>query len=187
MDRIGQDIRALRKARGMTIADCAAGLARSIGWLSQVERGLTAPSVHDLGQIAALFGVNIGFFFRSASRHPDEQGLIVRGPDRSAIGSAETGLYEELLSPGLTGAFEMIRSVFAPGAASQVPQPAREVEREVEHGGVLVAGRLTLIFGERRFDLAPGDSFQFAGQSYGWENPGEEPAEVIWIVAPPVY
>ena len=183
MYRIGQDIRALRKARGMTIADCAAALGRSIGWLSQIERGLTAPSVHDLGQVAGLFGVNIGFFFRSASRHPDEQGLIVRAADHSAIGSAETGLTEELLSPGLTGAFEMIRSVFAPGAASRAPQPAREVE----HGGVLVAGRLTLIFGARRFDLGPGDSFQFAGQSYAWENPGDEPAEVIWIVAPPVY
>ncbi len=183
MDRIGQDIRALRKARGMTIADCAAALARSIGWLSQVERGLTVPSVHDLGQIAALFGVNIGFFFRSASRHPDEQGLIVRAADRSAIGSAESGLYEELLSPGLTGAFEMIRSVFAPGAAS----PASRPPREVEHGGVLVAGRLTLILDGRRFDLGPGDSFQFAGRSYGWENAGDDPAEVIWIVSPPVY
>lgn len=185
MDRIGQDIRALRKARGMTIVDCAAGLARSIGWLSQVERGLTVPSVHDLGQIATLFGVNIGFFFRSASRHPDEQGLIVRAADRSAIGSAESGLYEELLSPGLTGAFEMIRSVFAPGAASPAPLPVPA--REVEHGGVLVAGRLTLILDGRRFDLGPGDSFQFAGRPYGWENPGDEPAEVIWIVSPPVY
>lgn len=183
MDRIGQDIRALRRARSMTIADCAAALGRSIGWLSQAERGLTTPSVHDLGQIAALFGVNIGFFFRSASRHPDEQGLIVRAPDRSAIGSAETGLYEELLSPGLTGAFEMIRSVFAPGAVSPEALPAREVE----HGGVLVAGRLTLIVEGRRFDLGPGDSFQFAGRAYAWENPGEEPAEVIWIVSPPIY
>ena len=189
MDRIGQDIRALRKARGMTIADCAAALARSIGWLSQVERGLTAPSVHDLGQIAALFGVNIGFFFRSASRHPDEQGLIVRAADRSAIGSAESGLYEELLSPGLTGGFEMIRSVFAPGAASPAPLsvPVREPPRDVEHGGVLLAGRLTLILDGRRFDLGPGDSFQFAGRSYGWENAGDDPAEVIWIVSPPVY
>ena len=183
MDRIGQDIRALRKARGMTIADCAAALARSIGWLSQVERGLTNPSVHDLGQIAALFGVNIGFFFRSASRHPDEQGLIVRAADRSAIGSAETGLSEELLSPGLTGGFEMIRSVFAPGARSEGLRPARDSE----HGGVVISGALILTIGTRRFELGTGDSFQFAGQPYAWENPGEVPAEVIWIVAPPVY
>ncbi len=183
MDRIGQDIRALRKARGMTIADCAAALERSIGWLSQVERGLTTPSVHDLGQVARLFDLNISFFFRSASRDADEQGLIVRAADRSPIGSAETGLTEELLSPDLTGAFEMIRSVFAPGAKSAAPRPAAEVQ----HGGVLVAGRLVLTIGTRRFELGPGDSFQFAGQPYAWENPGKVAAEVIWIVSPPVY
>ncbi len=182
MDRIGQDIRALRKARGMTIVDCAAALPRSIGWLSQVERGLTTPSVHDLGQIARLFDLNISFFFRSASRDPDEQGLIVRAADRSAIGSAETGLAEELLSPGLTGAFEMIRSVFAPRSASEGLRPAREAE----HGGVVIAGQLILAIGKRRFRLGPGDSFQFGGQPYAWENPGDDPAEVIWIVAPPV-
>ncbi|MEF9603716.1 helix-turn-helix transcriptional regulator, partial [Paracoccus sp. PXZ] len=82
MDRIGQDIRALRKARGMTIADCAAALDRSVGWLSQVERGVTAPSVQDLGRIARLFDLNISFFFRSAARQPEEQGLIVRAADR---------------------------------------------------------------------------------------------------------
>ncbi|MFD2442258.1 helix-turn-helix domain-containing protein [Paracoccus kondratievae] len=103
MDRIGQDIRALRKARGLTIVDCAAALERSVGWLSQVERGVTTPSVQDLGRIARLFDLNISFFFRSASRGPDEQGLIVRAADRSRIGSVDTGLSEELLSPGLMG------------------------------------------------------------------------------------
>ncbi|WP_199258369.1 helix-turn-helix domain-containing protein [Paracoccus binzhouensis] len=183
MDRIGQDIRALRKARGMTIADCAAALDRSVGWLSQVERGMTTPSVHDLGQIANLFGLNISFFFRSAARRPEEQGIIVRAADRSAIGSSETGLSEELLSPGLTGGFEMIRSVFAPRSKSQGMRPARDKE----DGGVVVSGRLVLQVGTARFALAAGDSFQFKGAAYAWENPGDEPAEVIWIVAPPIY
>ncbi|QRZ14218.1 cupin domain-containing protein (plasmid) [Paracoccus methylovorus] len=183
MDRIGQDIRALRKARGMTIADCAAGLERSVGWLSQVERGMTTPSVQDLGRIAGLFDLNISFFFRSAARQPQEQGLIVRASDRSRIGSADTGLAEELLSPGLTGGFEMIRSVFAPRSKSESLRPAREKE----DGGVVIAGRLILKIDGRRFELGPGDSFQFSGAAYEWENPGDEPAEVIWIVSPPIY
>ncbi|MDQ7263604.1 cupin domain-containing protein [Paracoccus sp. PS-1] len=183
MDRIGQDIRALRKARGMTIAECAGRLDRSVGWLSQVERGVTAPSVQDLGRIALLFDLNISFFFRSAARQPEEQGLIVRAADRSRIGSADTGLSEELLSPGLTGGFEMIRSVFAPGSKSEGIRPAREKE----DGGVVISGRLVLQIGGRRFALGPGDSFQFRGAAYAWENPGDEPAEVIWIVSPPIY
>ena len=34
---LAHDIRALRKARGLTLAEIGARLKRSIGWLSQVE------------------------------------------------------------------------------------------------------------------------------------------------------
>lgn len=181
--RIGEDIRALRKARGMTLAALAEAVDRSVGWLSQVERGQTDPSVRDLGRIADQFGLGISFFFRSASRTPAEQGLIVRAADRSPIGSSATGLTEELLSPGLTGAFEMIRSVFAPRSKSSEPR----VPRDREDGGVLISGRLILRVGELVTELGPGDSFQFRGAGYAWENPGDEPAVAIWVVAPPVY
>ena len=48
-NQIGDDIRALRKARGTTLKELAARLDRSVGWLSQLERGQTTPSVRDLG------------------------------------------------------------------------------------------------------------------------------------------
>ena len=40
---LARDIRALRKARGLTLAEAALKLGRSIGWLSQVERGISIP------------------------------------------------------------------------------------------------------------------------------------------------
>lgn len=181
--QIGDDIRALRKARGMTLQRLAAAVGRSLGWLSQIERGQTTPSVRDLGQIADTFGISISFFFRSASRDEAEQGLIQRAADRTPIGSPESGLVEELLSPTLSGSFEMIRSVFAPRSDSG--GPVRAGERE--DGGVVIAGRLTLTVGDRSFDLAAGDSFQFAGRDYAWQNPHDEPAVVIWVISPPVY
>ncbi|MEO0664668.1 MAG: helix-turn-helix transcriptional regulator, partial [Pseudomonadota bacterium] len=48
---LGADLRALRKARGFTLQGLAARLGRSVGWLSQVERGLSEPSVSDLRQL----------------------------------------------------------------------------------------------------------------------------------------
>lgn len=184
MDRhVGEDIRSLRRSRGMTLADLAGAIGRSIGWLSQVERGRTTPSVRDLGAIAARLGVNISVFFRSFSRAPEERGLILRAADRMAIGTPEGGLVEELLSPSLGGSFEMIKSTFAPRSDSGGTRPAAQKE----DGGVLIAGRLILTIGGTDFDLAPGDSFQFAGKSYAWRNPGDESAVAIWIVAPPVY
>ena len=180
---VGDDIRALRKTRGLTLKQLAADIGRSLGWLSQIERGQTTPSVRDLGLLAERLGVTLSFFFRSSGRAPQEQGLVLRAADRPSIGSAETGLTEELLSPTLGGSFEMIRSVFAPGASSGGPRKARPTE----DGGVLLSGRLTLIVGETEVALSPGDSFQFAGADYAWRNAGPEPAVVIWVVSPPIY
>ncbi|SOC14824.1 helix-turn-helix domain-containing protein [Rhodobacter maris] len=180
---VGEDIRALRKTRSLTLKQLAAEVGRSVGWLSQIERGQTTPSVRDLGLLAERLGVNISFFFRSSGRALQEQGLVLRAADRPMIGSAETGLTEELLSPTLGGSFEMIRSVFAPGSSSD--GPFKPCERE--DGGVLLSGALTLIIGQTEIALAPGDSFQFTGADYGWRNEGPEPAEVIWIVSPPIY
>lgn len=181
--QIGTDIRALRKARGITLVGLAGAVGRSVGWLSQVERGLAEPSVRDLGRIAEQLNVSLSLFFRSASKRPEERGLVLRAEDRVAIGSSETGLAEELLSPSLSGSFEMIRSTIAPGATSG----GRRSGRGREDGGVLLTGRLRLTIGDTEFDLGPGDSFQFADRDYAWRNDGDTTTVVLWIIAPPVY
>lgn len=181
--QMGSDVRALRKARGITLVALSSAVGRSVGWLSQVERGLAEPSVRDLGLIAERLGVSLSLFFRSASKRVEEQGLVLRSEDRLSIGSSESGLVEELLSPSLSGSFEMIRSTFAPGASSG----GRRSSKGREDGGVVVSGRLTLAIGEAEFDLGPGDSFQFADRDYAWRNAGDAPAVVLWIIAPPVY
>lgn len=55
------DIRALRKARGLTLNEIGLKLGRSVGWLSQVERGLSVPSLADLRAFAELFGIPVSF------------------------------------------------------------------------------------------------------------------------------
>lgn len=181
--QIGDDIRALRKSRSLTLKDLSAAIGRSLGWLSQIERGQTAPSVRDLGLIADYFGINISFFFRSANRREEERGLVLRKSDRVAIGSQETGLTEELLSPVLSGSFEMIQSEFAPRSSSGGTVPAREKE----DGGVVISGRLQLKIDGHTLELQTGDSFQFANKAYSWSNPHDEPAIIIWVVSPPIY
>lgn len=181
--QIGDDLRALRQARNRTLREVAVAVGRSVGWLSQIERGQRTPSVRDLGLLAEKFGISISFFFRSASRDEAERGLIQRAADRMPIGTTESGLVEELLSPSLSGGFEMIRTVFAAGASSEGPVSPRGAE----HGGVLIEGRLVLRIGELEFALETGDSFQFSGQDYAWRNEGTVPAVIVWIVAPPVY
>lgn len=180
---VGDDIRSLRKTRGLTLSQLAARVERSVGWLSQVERGQTVPSVRDLGAVAEQLGVSISFFFRSAGRAPEERGLVLRAEDRTSIGSDDSGLVEELLSPSLSGSFEMIRSTFAPRSSSGGPRKARQKE----DGGVLVSGTLTLILGGAEVVLNAGDSFQFSDMEYAWRNDADEPAVAIWVISPPIY
>ena len=83
---LGADIRALRKARGLTLAELGEVLNRSVGWLSQVERDLSEPSITDLRQMARALDVSVSSLFRSAAPE-HEQGTIVRAASRRPIGS----------------------------------------------------------------------------------------------------
>ena len=75
---IGKDIRALRKSRSITLQQLADQLDRSVGFISQLERGLSEPSISDLRNIAALFEVPISLFFGQTEGDPEERGYVVR-------------------------------------------------------------------------------------------------------------
>lgn len=181
-DLLANDLRALRKSRGLTLAEIALKLGRSVGWVSQVERGLSTPSIGDLRAFAELFGVPISLFFAHEATSDAERGVIVRSGRRRTLGSTETGLVEELLSPDLGGSFEMLRSIFAPGAGM-----ANAVTRPTEEAGYVVSGGFDIEIDGTWHSLGEGDSFRFDHKPFRWRNPGAVPAVVIWVVSPPVY
>ena len=178
---IGADIRALRRSRSWTLNDLADRLDRSVGWLSQVERGQSEPALADIRAVAGLFGLPVSFFF---SQSPDtlESAYVVRADSRRSMTDEDKGLVESLLSPDLGGAFEIVHSVFAAGA--RCPQP---FVRPTEEAGYVIEGSLTLIIDGEDIRLEKGDSFRFAGETVSWINEGDVPAVLIWVIAPPVY
>ncbi|RMH43585.1 MAG: XRE family transcriptional regulator [Alphaproteobacteria bacterium] len=179
---LGADVRALRRTRGLTLAALAAQVGKSVGWLSQVERGISRPGIDDLRLLAAALDVPLSLFFGKAPATGPEAGRIVRAGSRRQLGGDAPGLSEELLSPDLTDDFEVLRSSFAPGA-----RLGRTVERPTQEVGYVVAGRLELEIGGHKFTVGPGDSFRIRGEPFAWANPHDETAVVIWVIAPPVY
>mgnify|MGYP001800448765 CR=1 FL=1 len=179
---VGAVIRALRKSRSNTLTELAERLGRSVGFVSQIERGLSEPSINDLRNIAEVFGVPLSFLFGENRGDPIENRFIVRADGRRQLGSTEGGLIEELLSPDLSGSFEIVRSEFAP--KSSLKKPA---QRDTEEAGYVVAGTLDLEIDGEWHVLETGDSFRFAGEPYRWRNRSNEPAIVIWVIAPPTY
>ncbi len=179
---VGSDLRQLRKRRGVTLAQLASVTGRSVGFLSQVERGLSDIALGDLQKITDHLEVPLGRFFANDPGPAEERGHIVRAQARRQVGSREGGLVEELLSPDLGGSFEVFRSVFEPGATMRAAR-----RRPTEEAGYVVTGELELWLDERRFHLRAGDSFRFAGEAYRWHNPGDRETVIVWIITPPVY
>ena len=179
---LGADLRALRRTRGMTLAELAPRVGRSVGWMSQVEREISAPSIEELRRIAAALSVPMSIFFGHAAGDADECGYVVRRSARRRLGRRDAGLVEELLSPDLADGFEVVHSVFEPGAETE-----REILRRTTEVGYMVSGRLDLEIGARRFTVCRGDSFRFRNEPYRWSNPYAEAATAIWVIAPPVY
>ena len=182
---LGTDLKALRKARGLTLTELSMMLGRSVGWLSQVERGITRPSISNLLVMAEKLDVNVSFFFGEPDQNTAgeaERGLIVRAGSRRILGNAEEGLEEELLSPDLDGSFEIIRSTFLPGSQSSSTR-----QRDTEEAAYIISGQLEIFVNDTWHTLNVGDSIRLKGEVHKWRNPYDVPAIAIWVITPPVY
>lgn len=181
-DTLGRDLRALRKQRGLTLSELSARVGRSVGWLSQVERDLSTPTFDELQRLSGELDVSLSTFFGRTPAREGEEGVIVRADARRAIGQRGAGLFEELLSPDLTDDFEMVHSVFAPGARRD-----RDITRPTQEVGVIISGRLELTISGKVHHLRAGDSFRIRNEPFRWANTTKEPCVAIWVIAPPVY
>ena len=65
---LGDEIRQLRKVRGLTLQTMARSIGKSVGFLSQVERNITKPSVAALQDISEVLNIYIGWFFQAKTR-----------------------------------------------------------------------------------------------------------------------
>lgn len=182
MDWIGQEIKSLRKAKGLSLQDLSAACGKSIGFLSQVERGISKATISDLHAMALALGVQINWFFPQGDAAPSDGGIVVRKGQRRQLPFA-TGIADFLLSPNLNGPLELLWSVMEPGADS-----GEAYRHAGDEAGVVIRGRLELWVGDRFFALTEGDSFSFPSTApHRYRNPGDTPTELVWVVTPPSY
>jgi len=182
---LGPQIRELRKSRGLTLTDLARRTGLSIGHLSQVERGLSTPTIRQLQQISAAMGVQIGWFFRSDPPVDDEEArVVVRGGRRRALRIGDLGVTDELLVPDLDRQLEMLLCTIQPGTGSG-DEP---YSHEGEEAGFVLSGEMELWIDDQHFHLKAGDSFAYAStRPHRYRNPGPSALQVIWVITPPTY
>ena len=180
---VGREIRSLRKARSLTLAGLAGASGLSIGYLSLLERDRATPSIKALHAVSRALGVTISWFFEANEAPEAERDLVVRRGRRRRL-DYSAGLVDELLSPNLAGALELLSCRFPPGASSG-DEP---YTHQGEEAGVVIRGRLELWVDGRTVMLEAGDSFGFqSALPHRYRNPGPDETEVIWAITPPSY
>ncbi|WP_084299222.1 cupin domain-containing protein [Bradyrhizobium sp. WSM1743] len=182
--RIGVEIKNLRKARGTTLDALSDKAGLSKGYLSQIERGISSPSVKALHSISRALGVTISWFFLPNTDDDDNlRDYVVRASSRRKL-TFVGGVTDELLSPNLGRQLELLRCTFPPGSESG----SEPYTHQGEEAGFVISGELDLWIGEHHVTLSAGDSFAFASNlPHRYANTSDQECVVIWAVTPPSY
>ena len=186
--QLGSDVRSLRKAKAMTLAELAEASQKSVSFLSKIERGLARPSVTALQEIADALGVPAGWFFdNDGPVSARERPFVVRADRRRKLSfsnlsdTSYMGLEDHLLSASLEGNLALGISTYQPGGHSGDDLSTHDGEE----AGLILKGTICLTIGEDEFTLKPGDSFSFSADiPHRYENVGPDTARIVWANTP---
>jgi len=186
--KLGERLRELRLARGLTIVELGARANVSSGLISQIERGNSNPSVKTLQRLRAALGVNLwellsdrpaGASAAADAGPPALPDYVRRAADRPRIVVGSSRLAKDLLSPRNDRNLRFMLITLPPGSESE-----DVIMGQGEKGGLVMKGQVRLTVDAGEADLAEGDSFQFPSSiPHKLSNPHDDPAEVLWIMS----
>jgi transcriptional regulator with XRE-family HTH domain len=182
---LGQQLRALRKAQGLSLEQLAESSGLSIGNLSQIERGVSSPSIRSLKRLSESLKVPVGEVFHAIELPPAaEFGTIMRRKARPILNLPTTGVLKELLSPTSPGVLQLLMVTIEPGGSSG----KEHYTHKGEEAGVVLTGRLELWIEDQRYILNEGDSFRFKStRPHRFGSASKLVTKVLWATTPPGY
>lgn len=177
-ERVGRQLRAMRKSRNLSIRTLAEMSNLSLNTLSLIENGKTSPSVNTLSQLARSLDVPITSFFERED-HP-RRIVYQRAGERKQIVFSQGQM--EKLNEGLPRiGSEPFITRLEPGANSgQTPIvfPGREFIYCLE-------GHITYTIDGNLYLLAPGDSLIFdAYTPHTWRNTANTVSCALLVLCP---
>jgi transcriptional regulator with XRE-family HTH domain len=181
---IGEQLRARRHARGLSLRDLADRLGCSPSLISQIERGLANPSVSTLYAMVAELDVSLDeLLFNERRRSAPRASVadpIQRGNERHRIRLASGVLWERLTTVSEPGV-EFLYVIYEVGGASS---PADAFQRHAGHEwGYVLSGTLQVTIGFREYLLEPGDAISLDSTTpHRLANAGDVPVHAIWFV-----
>ncbi len=190
LDGIGDRLRVERTKAGISQRELARRLGLSASLISQLESGLSKPSVGTLYAIVTELDLSLDKLLRGeenprrdrVGNGRDGEGAmhLVHPGQRQAIDLASGVRWEQLTAETEDGV-DFLHAVYEVGGAST---PDNSLMRH--HGreyGYVVSGRMGIQLGFEELLLEPGDSIAFdSTEPHRLYNLGDEPVHAIWFV-----
>ena len=176
---IGAKIKRLRMQLGLTQEELADRSELSKGFISQLERDLTSPSIATLIDILECLGTSPRAFFSD----DENQKIVFSQNDMFEKDDAELGRITWLVPNAQKNSMEPILVTLLPGQATAPQDP-----HEGEEFGFVLSGSVYLHHGKRKLRVRAGESFCFRPTAGHYlEFAGKSAAKVLWIATPPSF
>ena len=175
---IGGRLKELRVLKGLTQEELADRAELSKGFISQVERDLTSPSIATLIDILQGLGTTIGEFFTEAT---EEQ--IVFGKNDYFVKQDKELLNEIqwIIPNAQKNTMEPIRLTLEAGGSTYPDTP-----HEGEEFGYVLQGTVSIHLGGRTYKAKKGESFYYTSDKTHYLS-SRTGATVLWVSSPPSF
>lgn len=176
--QIGEKLKRLRIKNQLTLEELANRSELTKGFLSQVERNLTSPSIATLADILEALGTTLGEFF---SEEKEEK--IVFSSNDFFENEQDEYRVSYIVPNAQKNMMEPILLELSKGGTSQKVAPFNG-----EVFGFIIAGKVLLHYGENKLTVKKGQTFYFqCDRPHYLSNEWESPAKVLWISTPPSF
>ena len=175
---IGNKLKELRVLKGLTQEELADRSELSKGFISQLERNLTSPSITTLMDILQCLGTSIGEFFNEA---PDEQ--IVFGKQDYFV-KEDTEYKNEIkwiIPNAQKNTIEPIYLTLQAGGSTCPDTP-----HEGEEFGYVLQGAVSIHLGNKTYKAKKGESFYYTADKTHFLS-SKNGATLICVSSPPSF
>jgi transcriptional regulator with XRE-family HTH domain len=178
--QLGRKIRDLRLRHGLTVHQLATASGLSKGFISQLENGITSPSLASLAGLAEVLDTSVAYLVT-----PDSEAMhVVRKDERRRIQVGGNSGRVEVLTPATVRNLDVVMAELPPGLTAGDKKHYHQGEEFL----VCLEGRIRVTCSGQIAELETGDSAHFDGRApHAVENIGEHTARLLIVVTPAAF
>lgn len=176
---VGAQIRERRKAARIPLQVLSEKTGLSIGYLSQIERGISSASLRAMALIAEGLGIDLSMLFVSGQKPLEDDQVVFTQRDHSFLTMNLEGVHKVLLTPGgKPGGLRLFLMTIEPGGNSGEDY----YSHAGEEAGTILDGALELTVDGQTNLLKAGDAFRFRStRPHRFCNYGPQTCRVLWV------